>query len=232
MIRLAALLRHEGMFPIATAGFLNFSQPTFMDAVTRCVRKGATAIFVQPYFLISGYYVSNGIPKLLEEARTAYPQVRLHLADAFDFHPALVQLTWKRALEADPDADALLLMAHGSPHEGANAPILEVAHALAPHYAQVRLGFMELNAPPIPDAAAQLVGAGAKRIVAVPYFLQLGGHVAEDLPKVVGTVQETYPHTRVTLADYLSYDPLILEVVRRRLVTCLEASRPAQAAAS
>lgn len=221
MIRLAALLRREGTFPIATAGFLNFSQPTFMDAVTRCVRKGATTIFVQPYFLISGYYVTNGIPKLLEEARAAYPNIAFHLAPAFDFHPALVMLTLKRAQGAAPDADALLLMAHGSPHETANAPILEVVDALRPHYAQVRLGFMEINAPNIPEAAAQLIERGATRVVAVPYFLQLGGHVAEDLPQVIADVQETNTEVSVTLANYLSYDPLLLEVVKDRLEATL-----------
>lgn len=217
MIRLAALLRKEGAFPIATAGFLNFSQPTFMDAVTRCVRKGATHIFVQPYFLISGYYVTNGVPKLLEEARTAYPQIQFWLAPAFDFHPALVVLAYMRARETDPDADALLLMAHGSPHETANTPIFEVAHTLETHYTQVRLGFMEINEPSIPDATAQLVGTGAKRIVAVPYFLQLGGHVSEDLPQAITGTQRKHAQTNITLAHHLSYDPLLLEVVRARL---------------
>jgi sirohydrochlorin ferrochelatase len=217
MIRLAALLRKEGAFPVATAGFLNFSQPTFMDAVARCVRKGATEIFVQPYFLISGYYVRVGLPKLLAEARAAFPEITFHLAEAFDDHPALVELTHKRALAADPDADALLLMAHGSPHEQANAPIFRVAEALRAHYAHTQLGFMEINAPSIAEAAAALVSRGAKRIVAAPYFLQLGGHVAEDLPGAVAEAQAQHPDTRFTRADYLSYDPLLLNVIKTRL---------------
>ena len=221
MIRLAALLRKEGTFPVATAGFLNFSQPTFIDAVTRCVGKGATEIFVQPYFLISGYYVKVGVPKLIAEAKAAYPNVMFHLAEAFDDHPALVELTHKRAQEADPDADALLLMAHGSPHESANAPILRVAEALKTQYRHAQLGFMEINAPSIAEAAATLVSSGAKRVVAVPYFLQLGGHVTGDLPEAVTDAQARHPDVHVTLADYLSYDPLLLEVVQTRLEALL-----------
>lgn len=217
MIRLAALLRKHGDFPVATAGFLNFSRPTFLDAVTRCVGKGATDIFVQPYFLISGYYVTNGVPKLIDEAKQAYPHVAFHLANAFDDHPALLGLTLKRIQEADRDADAVLLMAHGSPHETANAPIGRVAEALRAHYPRVQLGFMEVNTPTIADAAETLVEAGARRIVAAPYFLQLGGHVAEDLPEAVGAARTAHPGIAFTLADYLSYDPLLLEVVRTRL---------------
>jgi len=217
MIRLAALLRKEGTFPVATAGFLNFSQPTFMDAVARCVRKGATDISVQPYFLISGYYVRVGLPKLIAEAQAAYPKVTFHLAEAFDDHPALAELTRKRALYADPDADALLLMAHGSPHESANTPIFRVAKELRVHYAHTQLGFMEINAPSIAEAAAALVRSGAKRIVAAPYFLQLGGHVAEDLPEAVTEAQARHPNAHFTLSDYLSYDPLLLTAIRDRL---------------
>ena len=217
MIRLAALLRKQGTFPIATAGFLNFSQPTFSDAVKRCAGKGAAHIYVQPYFLISGYYVTVGLPKLIAEAKAAYPDVTFHLAEAFDDHPALVELTRKRALAADPDADALLLLAHGSPHEQANAPIKRVAASLRINYAQTRLGFMELNEPTIAEAAAQLVAGGATRIVASPYFLQLGGHVAEDLPEAVASAQAEHPDIKITLADYLSYDPLLLEVIQTRL---------------
>ena len=217
MIRLAALLRKEGIFPVATAGFLNFSKPTFLDAVTRCVGKGATHIYVQPYFLISGYYVTVGLPKLIDKAKAAFPNVTFHLAKAFGDHPALVELTRKRALAADPDADALLLMAHGSPHEEANAPIFRVAEALNAHYGATRLGFMELNAPTISEAATLLREKGAKRLVASPYFLQLGGHVAEDLPEAVAAAQAQHPEMNMTLADYLSYDPLLLGVIRTRL---------------
>lgn len=220
MIRLAALLRKTGAFPVATAGFLNFSQPTFMDAVTRCVRKGATAIYVQPYFLISGYYVTGGVPKLVAEAQASYPEVDFYVAEAFGDHPALVSLTRARAEAADPHADAVLLMAHGSPHEAANAPIGRVADALRRRYPHVALGFMEINAPSLAEAAAALAAQGATRLVAAPYFLQLGGHVAEDLPAAVAAIRGQHPGVTVTLADYLSYDPLLLEVIRDRLAAC------------
>ncbi len=217
MIRLAALLRKEGIFPVATAGFLNFSKPTFLDAVTRSVGKGATHIYVQPYFLISGYYVTTSLPKLIMEAKAAYPDVTFYLAEAFDDHPALLELTRRRVQEADPDADAVLLMAHGSPHEHANAPIWRVAEALRTYYPHVQLGFMEVNTPTIAAAATELVRGGAERIVAAPYFLQLGGHVVEDLPEAITEVTKQYPNAHVALADYLSYDPLLLNVIKTRL---------------
>ncbi len=220
MIRLAALLRKQGVAPIATAGFLNFSKPTVADAVERCARKGATHIVVQPYFLIPGFYVKRILPKLIAEARAAHPALTFSIADAFEYHPALVQMVLDRAAVARTKARcALLLIAHGTPHEEANAPIYEVAKTLRGlDYAAVQVSFMEINTPDIAKGIQKLVDeTSAEQIVAAPYFLQLGGHVALDLPEAIGTAQEVYPNIDLKLADYLSYDALLTEVIAQRV---------------
>ena len=221
MIRLAALVRKQGVAPIATAGFLNFSQPTFADAVRRCAGKGATHITVQPYFLISGYYVKRVLPKLIEEVKKEHPQLTLEVADAFEYHPALVQMVTERAQaeRREDESCGLLLIAHGSPHVEANAPIYKVAEAIRERglYNGVQVSFMEINEPDIAEGVQLLASRGVKQIVAVPYFLQLGGHVAHDLPEAVGAAQENYPNIKLSLADYLSYDPLLAEVIAQRV---------------
>ena len=220
MIRLAALVRKQGVAPIATAGFLNFSQPTFADAVRRCVRKGATHITVQPYFLISGYYVKRVLPKLIEEVKKEHPQLTLEVADAFEYHPALIQMVTERAqAERQGRACGLLLIAHGSPHAEANTPIYKVAEKVRERglYNAVQVCFMEINEPDIAEGIRLLTAKGLDQIIAVPYFLQLGGHVAHDLPEAVEAAQESHPNIRLKLADYLSYDPLLAEVIAQRV---------------
>ena len=223
MIRLAALLRKQEVAPIATAGFLNFSQPTVADAVERCARKGATHVVIQPYFLISGFYVKRILPQLVAEAQAAHPALTFSVAEAFEYHPALVQMVLERASAArTEDHCALLLIAHGSPHEEANAPIYEVAETVRKRsdYATVRLSFMEINEPSIAEGVQMLLseaGKSIEQIVAVPYFLQLGGHVAFDLPEAIETARGVYPNIKFNLADYLSYDSLLAEVVAQRV---------------
>ncbi len=219
MIRLAALLRKQGVAPIATAGFLNFSRPTVADAVERCVRKGATHIAVQPYFLISGFYVKRILPKLIEEARIAHPTLTFSIADAFEYHPALVQMVLDRSAATRTEDDcALLLMAHGTPHAEANAPIYRVAEAIRERstYRAVQVSFMEINEPNIAEGVQMLAEKKVAQIVAVPYFLQFGGHVADDLPEAIETAQKAHPDIKLALADYLSYDPLLAEVIADR----------------
>jgi sirohydrochlorin cobaltochelatase len=75
---------------------------------------------------------------------------------------------------------------------------------------------MDLNAPSIPDAIDDLVACGVRRLIAVPYFLQLGGHVAEDLPATIAAARQHHPTTSIVLAEYLAYDPLLVQVIADR----------------
>lgn len=221
MIRLAALLRKQGVAPVATAGFLNFSQPTVADAVERCARKGATHLTIQPYFLISGYYVKRVLPKLVAEAKAAHPHLTFSVADAFEYHPALVQMLLNRAAaERTEENCGLLLIAHGTPHAEANAPLYRVVEAIRECSSyQVQMSFMEINEPSIAEGVQALAEQEVAQIVAAPYFLQLGGHVATDLPDAVQAAQTRHSQIKLNLADYLSYDPLLVEVIKDRVTS-------------
>jgi sirohydrochlorin cobaltochelatase len=121
--------------------------------------------------------------------------------------------------EGQPGSTALLLMAHGSPDPAANQPIEQVAARLEAIgcYAHVAVCYMELNQPSIPDAIDDLVTRGTMQLVAVPYFLQLGGHVAEDLPATIVTAQQRHAATQISLAEHLGYDELLVEVIAERI---------------
>ena len=222
MIRHAALLKKGGVAEFATAGFLNFSRPTFAEAAQRCADKGATHIVVQPYFLINGYYVDSVLTRLVEEARAAHPTIRFTQMQPFGDHPALATLVIKRLHEAEAELtprenSALLLMAHGTPRPHANEPIYAIAEQVeAATSRPTRVAFMECNTPSIPGALAEQVAGGAERITALPYFLQSGGHVREDLPQAVGAAQRAHPHTEIVLAGHLDYDELLVDVIRAR----------------
>jgi sirohydrochlorin ferrochelatase len=81
----------------------------------------------------------------------------------------------------------------------------------------VTVGFMECNEPTIPEAAQQCVEAGAEKVIAVPYFLHSGSHVAEDLPTLLEEARETYPDVEWLMGDYLGRDEAIADVVAQRV---------------
>ena len=236
MLRLADHLRERGVAPIVAAGFLNFSQPTFAEAIQDCVDAGATRVAVQPYLLIDGFYSRRLLPRLLAEARAAHPDLHLTATAPLGFHPALISLVSDRARASLADAPALptglLIMAHGTPFANANAPIEQLARELENRFASVAVGYLELNDPSIPAAAADLVLSGVSRIVALPYFLHLGEHVATDLPLQLQRLRERYLGIRFHLAEQLGYDPLIADIIEDRVAEVRAGGRVPTAAAS
>ncbi|WP_110515120.1 sirohydrochlorin chelatase [Herpetosiphon llansteffanensis] len=222
MLRLAARLRERGVAALAEAGFLNYSQPDLAQATARLVEQGATEISVLPYFLIDGYFVQVTLRQQVEQIASHYPSVAFNLAPAFGEHPALAQLVQKRADQAWPareyDQAGLLILVHGSPQPASNAPIQAVAERVrqATPWAKVQVCFMDLNEPSIPDALDALIEQGLEQIVAVPYFIQFGSHVREDLPELIQAGRERHAHAQIVLAQHLDYDELLIDVLTDR----------------
>ncbi len=223
MIRIAARLRERGVAPLVEAAFLNYSRPTLAEVVSKVHAAGARTITIQPYFLIAGFYVQNDLHALIAEVSKNFPSVNFRLAPVIGDHPALIDLAQRRVqvvldgLDADSTlgAPSLLLMAHGTPLPTANAPLYNVADALVKQLglAGSLVSYLDCNTPTIPDAFDQLVAGGAQQIIALPYFLHLGRHVAEDLPALVAQAKAKHQNTSLLLAQHLDYDVCLVDAV-------------------
>ncbi len=247
MIRLAERAQAAKVAPIVSAGFLNYSRPTFDEALVYCVEGGASEVIIQPYFLIPGKFVREDLARLVESGRLAHPGPSIQIAQPFGDHPALARLLLKRALEADylaanpyiihqhlPRAledgagwrplhrqhrTGLLIMAHGSPHATSNAPIYGIAKRVRAggHYAAVTVCFMDLNTPSIPAVIDDMTERGIHHIIAAPYFLQLGNHVKDDLPAIIAAARQRHPASTILLTEHLAYDRLLVSVIADRV---------------
>ena len=228
MIRLAARAREAGVAPIVAAAFLNYSAPDLATTLRRCVAQGAREVLVLPYFLVPGWFVASAVPRLLKKCRPDYPGVSFRIGPPFGAHPALAELVRKRAAIALAEArgapavgeqPALLMIAHGSPDPSANGPIEEVTELVRAQgsFADVTLCYLGLNTPLVDDAVDAQIARGRRLLVAVPYFLQLGGHVAEDLPALIEAARARHPDATILLAEHLAYDPLLIEVIAQRV---------------
>src|SRR5262245_38353479 len=115
--------------------------------------------------------------------------------------------------------DALLLIAHGSRQEEANADLHHVAAALSGRgaFATVLASFLELVEPNIDEAGARCVAAGAERVILLPYFLSAGIHVRRDLTAARDRLATRFPQVDFRLAEPLGRHPLLIEIVLERL---------------
>ena len=118
---------------------------------------------------------------------------------------------------------ALLVLVHGSPKPEANDPMFRVVERVRARgvYAIVEVGFMECNEPAIPEAIAACVAHGVRRIVAVPYFLHMGSHVASDLPDCLDEARARYPDVEFAMGGYLGEEPAVADVLADRAESAL-----------
>ncbi len=100
----AERLRARGDFDRVEVGYLNYSEPPFLDTVARIVEAGAKRIVVVPYFLVAGYFVTSSLPKILNEARAIYPEVEFIVADALRHDAGLADALLDAAHSARPAA--------------------------------------------------------------------------------------------------------------------------------
>jgi len=113
---------------------------------------------------------------------------------------------------------ALLLIAHGSREEEANADLNYVLEQMRLRGACEIVGrcYLELATPDIDEAAGHCVADGARRVILLPYFLSAGVHVSRDLSAARERLTSRYPHVDFRLAEPLGRHPLLVDIVVER----------------
>lgn len=110
----AARLAQVGAYVCVEIGYLNYSEPSFSTAVEKCVQAGATRITIAPYFLVPGYFVKTGLPRVLNPEKARFPEIEFRTAQVLGDHPLLAQAvlhcaeraassqSWRSILHAAP----------------------------------------------------------------------------------------------------------------------------------
>ena len=118
----------------------------------------------------------------------------------------------------DEISGGIILFAHGSRDPLWRGPIEAVAldiRARQPD-AAVRCAYLELCVPSLPDAAAELIAAGAQRVRVFPLFFGVGKHAREDLPLLIDQIKAAHPGVVIELlpaaGEYPQLTALIADI--------------------
>lgn len=113
---------------------------------------------------------------------------------------------------------ALLLIAHGSRLQASNDEVIALKDALEPalqtHYSHLKVAFLELCEPSIKQAIIELVAAGFNDIVVMPYFLNKGRHVSEDVPGELEEMRNQFPQLTITALPFFGSSKLIPQLMK------------------
>jgi sirohydrochlorin cobaltochelatase len=109
----------------------------------------------------------------------------------------------------------IVLFAHGARDPDWARPFQAICGRIRtsrPEY-PVELAFLELMSPTLDEAIAALADQGASAITVFPLFMAQGGHLRQDLPRILAAIRESHPHLPIALEEAVGEVPEILDAI-------------------
>lgn len=114
-----------------------------------------------------------------------------------------------------PQRHSLVLLGHGARDARWAEPFERLRAMLVRQRVdvEVRLAYLDLMTPPLPEAIAQAVAAGSTAITVIPVFFGQGGHVRRDLPALIAQCQARHPDIDIRCAGAAGEDDGVLHAL-------------------
>jgi sirohydrochlorin cobaltochelatase len=109
----------------------------------------------------------------------------------------------------------IVLFAHGARDAQWARPfeaIRERVRASRPEF-PIAVAYLEMMSPRLEEAVAGLVAEGATAITVFPLFMGQGGHLKEDLPRILEAIRVKHPRVPVALEAALGEVPELLDAI-------------------
>jgi sirohydrochlorin cobaltochelatase len=110
---------------------------------------------------------------------------------------------------------AIILFAHGARDPQWARPfqqlVVELGELLPGE--RIALAFLELMPPTLAECAAALHGDGVRSLRVVPVFLGMGGHLKDDLPKIVAKIRGNLPDLKIAVEPPIGEQPEVISAI-------------------
>jgi sirohydrochlorin cobaltochelatase len=121
------------------------------------------------------------------------------------------------------DQPALVLFAHGARDPQWAEPFKRIQAAVRARRSGtvVELAFLELMQPVLAEAINKLVADGHRRITVAPLFMAQGGHLRNDLPKLLDSIRAAHAGVEISVLPAVGDVETILNAIADWLVGAL-----------
>ena len=110
---------------------------------------------------------------------------------------------------------AIVLFAHGARDPQWAQPFHRLVAELGERLPGERivLAYLELMKPSLPECASALYADGIRSLRIVPVFFGVGGHLKQDLPELVKSIQENFKELQVTVEPPIGERPEVISAI-------------------
>ena len=109
----------------------------------------------------------------------------------------------------------IVLFAHGAKDPEWARPFHEICNRVRsnrPEY-PIAVAFLESMSPTLEEAIDSLANEGATAITVFPLFMAQGGHLKQDLPRILEEIRAARPHIPISLEPPIGEVTEILEAI-------------------
>ena len=120
---------------------------------------------------------------------------------------------------------AFVLFGHGARDPQWADSMHRVAEALRQHAPErrVELAFLEFIAPDLAACVESLIGEGYRRLLIVPLFIAQGGHLKNDVPRLIDALRARHPTVELVLEPPVGEAESVVQAMAAHVATLARA---------
>lgn len=118
---------------------------------------------------------------------------------------------------------ALILFAHGARDPEWAAPFQKIRDLVRHRRPDliVELAYLEIMTPRLTEAMDRIAGSGVADVTVAPLFMAQGGHLKEDVPRLLAEVQQRHPDVQLRLLPAVGEVDSILSAICAWLIASM-----------
>jgi sirohydrochlorin ferrochelatase/(2Fe-2S) ferredoxin len=213
-------------------GYIELAKPDLQEALLAAAEV-SNQVTIAPLFLLPAGHVKTDIPLAVAVARRRFPVVRFVVARPLGVHPQMAALIHKRVeekavlLSKAPAKIAVMVIGRGASDPDANSDFCKLVRLFeeTSDCGRVVYAFVALAQPDIETALERLVKESPEVIIFQPYLF-FAGRLVQQLERLIEKYQQRYSWIKMTIAEALRDDPLILDLLQERIEDARTKDKP------
>jgi sirohydrochlorin ferrochelatase len=166
---------------------------------------GCTQVQLLPLFLLPGVHVMEDIPAEVALAKASLGQaLAINQRSHLGAHPGLARLLANQL--ATIDADAKILLSHGTRRTGGNELVESIADELG-----AMVAYWSMT-PTLEEQIKVLADAGHKHMAILPYFLFSGG-ITDAIAQLVSRLQDQFSELDLRLCNPIGVSSELADLI-------------------
>ena len=123
---------------------------------------------------------------------------------------------------------ALVLFAHGARDPDWRIPFQRIQQRVSARCpgVTVELAFLELMPPALDEVLERLVATGHSKITIAPLFMAQGGHLKQDLPRLLDELRRRYPALVFELLPAVGEVDAVIDAISGWLAAAAQCESP------